>query len=228
MRQAIEENFAPIKEPVGSCCLLHPLRRRSSGKHFKCEFLSHEGADRFAAKAKRLAGGINGAECVYKIFEEEQKVRTVYIIDVTPLTPVWFDEAVRRVYQLTRGEIDLMIYAGRLPFRPIRLIKVPCFLEPQKVRMTGKILTDVVLVEVAMADLNGVEVTRQIVKKYPSVKVIGISAVSDRRIVKTMMKAGAIGYLVKDSSKEELIQAVRDAAINRSCLSPSVADILME
>jgi len=81
-----------------------------------------------------------GAECVYKIYEEQKQVSTVYIIDVMPLTPVCFDEAVRRVYRLTSGDIDLIIYVGKLPFRPRRLIKIPGAMEPQKIRMTGKIL----------------------------------------------------------------------------------------
>ena len=83
----------------------------------------------------------DGAKCVYKICEEKHKVRTLYLIDVSPLTANSFGEAVRQVYRLAGRSADIIIYVGKLPFRPYGLIKLPKLLEPQKIRMTGKILS---------------------------------------------------------------------------------------
>ena len=82
----------------------------------------------------------NGAKCVYKIYEEEKKVRTLYVLDVSPLNPRSFEEAIKRIYRTISESIDIIIYVGKLPFRATRLIKVPKLMEHREIRMTGKIL----------------------------------------------------------------------------------------
>ena len=82
----------------------------------------------------------NGAKCTYKICEENQKVRTLYIIDVLPLKPAAFAKAVKEVYKVAGRTMDIIIYVGKLPFKPALLIRVPESRKPQKIRMTGKIL----------------------------------------------------------------------------------------
>ena len=84
----------------------------------------------------------NGASCVYKIYKEEEGVEALHLLDIWPMTPVAMDEAVLKLLRQYFGFVDLIIYVGRLPFRPRRLIKVPQWLEPQKIRMTGKILVE--------------------------------------------------------------------------------------
>jgi len=96
------------------------------------------------------------------------------------------------------------------------------------VRMAEKLLPDVVIVEVDMPDLNGVEVTRRIVTRHPAIKVLGLSNYLDRRIVTSIMKAGALGYLTKDCSAEELIQAIHAVTVSRTFLSPSIADVIIK
>jgi hypothetical protein len=84
----------------------------------------------------------NGARCVYKIYIEKKAVKTLYLLDVWPMTPAAMDEAVLKLFRQHRGFVDMIIYVGRLHFRPRRLIKVPQQLEPQKIRMTGKMLVE--------------------------------------------------------------------------------------
>lgn len=96
------------------------------------------------------------------------------------------------------------------------------------VRMAEELLPDVVIVEVDMPDLNGVEVTRRIVTRHPAIKVLGLSNYLDRRIVTSIMRAGASGYLTKDCSVEELIQAIHAATVSRTFLSPSIAAMMIK
>lgn len=83
-----------------------------------------------------------GAQCVFRLRLEKAAVKTLHILDVWPMTPAAMDEAVREIFRQHRHSADLMLYVGKLPFRPRRLIRVPQWLEPQKIRMTGKILVE--------------------------------------------------------------------------------------
>ena len=67
---------------------------------------------------------------------------------------------------------------------------------------------DVVVMDISMPDLNGVDATRRLLAEMPRIKIIALSMNSDRRYVIAMFKAGAVGYLLKNSASEELIHAV--------------------
>jgi two-component system response regulator NreC len=95
-------------------------------------------------------------------------------------------------------------------------------------RLIRELNPDVVIMDVAMPDLNGMEATRQIVADYPSVKVIALSMHSDRRFVTGMLEAGASGYLLKDCASEELSAAIRAVVRKQAYISPGVAGILVE
>lgn len=92
------------------------------------------------------------------------------------------------------------------------------------VRLVRNLSPDVVIMDIEMASLNGIEATRQIVAKTPEVKVIALSVHSDRRFITEMLKAGASAYVLKDCSFEELVQAIRAVMANRIYLSPGIAD----
>ncbi len=81
---------------------------------------------------------------------------------------------------------------------------------------------DVAIVDVAMPELNGLEATAQIHKRVPGTSVLILSMYNDARYVVRAQKAGAIGYLLKDSVEEELVEAIQLASQGKSFYSPAV------
>ena len=96
------------------------------------------------------------------------------------------------------------------------------------VRLARERHPEVIIMDVAMPDLNGIEATRQIISEMPKVKVIALSMYADRRFVANMLKAGASGYLLKDCASEELVRAIRVVMAHKTFLSPGVADIVVK
>ena len=87
---------------------------------------------------------------------------------------------------------------------------------------------DVVVMDISMPDLNGIEATRQIRQRNPRVKILALSMHSDRRLIAGMLTAGARGYVLKDCAFDEIAQAIRTVAAGKTYLSPSIADIVVE
>jgi two-component system, NarL family, response regulator NreC len=96
------------------------------------------------------------------------------------------------------------------------------------VRLARELLPDLVIMDIGMPDLNGIDATRQITAELPKVKVIALSMHADRRFVVQMFKAGASGYLLKDCAFEELTRAVCAVQKHQTYLSPAVAGPVME
>ena len=96
------------------------------------------------------------------------------------------------------------------------------------VEQAGELKPDIVVMDIGMPDLNGMEATRQIASRAPRTKVLGLSMHSDRRFVEGMLKAGASGYLIKDCASEELVRAIRSVAAGQTYLSPAVAGKVAE
>ncbi len=96
------------------------------------------------------------------------------------------------------------------------------------VRLARDCHADVIIMDVAMPDLNGIEATRQIISEMPKMKVIALSMYADRRFVANMLKAGASGYLLKDCASEELVRAIRVVMAHKTFLSPGIADIVVK
>ena len=94
---------------------------------------------RYDGSYSRIGLG-EGAECIYKIYEEKGGIRTLYIIDVIPLTGASLARAVKQICRTAVNAVDIIIYVGKLPSRPAGLWKVPDSKKPQRIRMTGKIL----------------------------------------------------------------------------------------
>jgi DNA-binding NarL/FixJ family response regulator len=86
----------------------------------------------------------------------------------------------------------------------------------------------IVVMDISMPDLNGIDATRRLVSEHPGIKVIGLSMNSDRRYVVAMFEAGAVGYLLKNSAAAELIQAVSVVANDLTYVSPSIAAIVID
>ena len=96
------------------------------------------------------------------------------------------------------------------------------------VRLCKQLNPDIVIMDISMPDLNGIDATIQIREACPESKVIALSIHSDQRFVKQMLKAGASGYLLKDCAFEELEQAIRTATEDKMYLSPRVAGTVVK
>ncbi len=95
------------------------------------------------------------------------------------------------------------------------------------VRLAQKLMPDVVVMDIGMPDLNGVDATRRIRDTAPGVKVIALSMHRERSFVAEILKAGASGYVQKGCTFEELSAALRAVAAGHFYLSPSVTDVMM-
>ena len=89
-------------------------------------------------------------------------------------------------------------------------------------------LPDVVVMDIAMPNMNGIEATRRIVEKHPGIGVVILSMHYDESYVIRSLKAGARAYLLKDALKPELIAAIHAVAEGRSFFSPKISRILQE
>jgi DNA-binding NarL/FixJ family response regulator len=96
------------------------------------------------------------------------------------------------------------------------------------VQLAAELKPDVVVLDIAMPELNGIEATRRISRDDPQIKVLALSMHSARRFVTEALSAGAKGYLLKDCAAEELVRAIRTVAGNETYLSPKVAGLIVK
>ena len=94
--------------------------------------------------------------------------------------------------------------------------------------LTEQLVPDVVVMDVAMPDMNGMEAARRIADSQPSVRVVALSMHADKRFVRQMLLAGASGYLRKGCTFDELVRAIRAVAAGNTYLSPEVASTVAE
>lgn len=93
------------------------------------------------------------------------------------------------------------------------------------VALTDKLRPDIVIMDITMSDMNGLEATRQILGRIPSTKIITLSMHADKQFVTKMFGAGAVGYLRKDCASEEIMAAIKTAMNDRVYLSPAISGI---
>ena len=98
----------------------------------------------------------------------------------------------------------------------------------QAVAQTKKLLPDVVVMDVAMPGMNGLEATRQIVRNVPSAKVLVLTSYGDEDYVAQLLEAGAIGYLVKQTAAADLLRAIREVRGGNKFFSPAIAKRLRQ
>ncbi|MDH3391241.1 MAG: response regulator transcription factor [Desulfobulbaceae bacterium] len=96
------------------------------------------------------------------------------------------------------------------------------------VQMAQEKTPDVVVMDVSMPDLNGIEATMQIVESLPKTGVIALSMHSDKRFVMGMLRAGASGYLLKDCASQELANAIVQVAGGKKYLSPEITGVVID
>lgn len=89
--------------------------------------------------------------------------------------------------------------------------------------MAGKLQPDIILMDILMPVMDGLEATTAILRQYPDTKVIALTSVLDDAIIRQVIRAGAIGYLLKDTASDELCQAIHAASAGQVQLSRQVA-----
>jgi len=97
----------------------------------------------------------------------------------------------------------------------------------EAVRLAKELQPDVILLDLVMPKMDGVKATQEIKKVCPQARILMLTSFAENHQVFSAIKAGAIGYLMKDTSSEELIQAIRDTYENRPALGPDIARRLM-
>ncbi|MBN1764326.1 MAG: response regulator transcription factor [Sedimentisphaerales bacterium] len=96
------------------------------------------------------------------------------------------------------------------------------------VELAHKLNPDIVIMDVSMPDLNGIEASRQILSKNPKIKIMALSMHSNRRFVADMLKVGVTGYVLKESVFDELILAIRAITAGNTYLSPKITGAVVE
>ena len=96
------------------------------------------------------------------------------------------------------------------------------------VELAKELSPNIIIMDIGMPDLNGIEATRQIVKENPKVKIIALSMHSSKNFIIEMFKAGASGYLLKDCEFDELVNAIRLVMNNKTYISPAISDVVVD
>ncbi|MDP9184732.1 MAG: response regulator [Actinomycetota bacterium] len=99
---------------------------------------------------------------------------------------------------------------------------------PEAIEMVRRLTPDVVLMDVRMPDMDGVETTRLLKEAQPGIGVIALSSMDEQRAVRDMLVAGAAGYVLKDSDGDAIVLAVREAVSGGAMLSPEVTPVVIE
>ncbi|MGO9377142.1 MAG: response regulator [Dissulfurispiraceae bacterium] len=97
----------------------------------------------------------------------------------------------------------------------------------ETIELTRELLPDIILLDITMPELNGIEATRHILEENPAVKVIGLSVHCDKRFALDMFMVGASGYLTKDCAFEELTKAIRAVMAGRVYVSAAITENVM-
>ena len=95
-------------------------------------------------------------------------------------------------------------------------------------QICAEVLPDVILMDMVLPMMDGATATRAIRRQFPQVQVIALTSFKEGELIKNALEAGAIGYLLKDVSAEDLVQAIRAAHAGRATLSPEAAQALVE
>ncbi len=96
------------------------------------------------------------------------------------------------------------------------------------IELTLKLRPDVVIMDISMPDLNGMEATSRILAEVAGVRIIALSMHADKRYVAEMLKAGASGYLLKHSALDELERAIQTVLAGKTYVSPAIAGVMVK
>jgi two-component system response regulator NreC len=96
------------------------------------------------------------------------------------------------------------------------------------VKLARELIPDVILMDISMPNLNGIEAARFILKENPAIKIIALSMHSEKRFVIEMLRAGALGYVLKSYLFDEVLRAIEVVRRNDYYLSPKITDVIVE
>jgi DNA-binding NarL/FixJ family response regulator len=97
----------------------------------------------------------------------------------------------------------------------------------EALKLCSKLKPDIVIMDVSMPGMNGIEATRQIILENPECRVIALSMHSDKTFVKGMFKAGAFGYMLKDADSGELIKAIKSVSANQKFVCSKISVVIL-
>ena len=96
------------------------------------------------------------------------------------------------------------------------------------IELVKELMPDIVIMDISMPSLNGIDATRQITSEFPDVKVIALSIHANRRFVTDMLSAGAVGYILKECMFDELVRAIKTVVTNGSYLGSKITGVVIE
>ncbi|HZV69039.1 MAG TPA: response regulator transcription factor [Saprospiraceae bacterium] len=111
--------------------------------------------------------------------------------------------------------------------REIHVVKI-CRSAKDLLEYLSREAPDVILLDINMPEMNGIEACKTIKKEHPAIKVIALSMITEANLIKLMLKNGAEGYLHKNAGREEIVDAVVDVYHGKKYLSSEVSELLMQ
>lgn len=98
----------------------------------------------------------------------------------------------------------------------------------ETLRIAKETMPRIVVMDIGMPDMGGIEATRRLHAENPDIKVLALSTFFDRRIVMQMLEAGASGYVAKSAGGDELLRGIREVAAGKTYLSPEIAAVVID
>ena len=96
------------------------------------------------------------------------------------------------------------------------------------IKLAKQLNPDIVIMDIAMVEMNGIEATRQLTSLLPDIKILALSMHSDSRYVKQMLEAGALGYLLKENAFEEIVTALNSLLLGKMYVSPQASGNMLQ
>ena len=98
----------------------------------------------------------------------------------------------------------------------------------EAITMCDEVSPDVILMDINMPVIDGIEATAKIREKYPNIKIIALTSYVDKKLVTSILKAGAISYIIKNISPDELVKTIRDAYLGKTTFSSEASKVVVE
>ena len=98
----------------------------------------------------------------------------------------------------------------------------------EAITMCDEVSPDVILMDINMPVIDGIEATVKIREKYPNIKIIALTSYVDKKLVTGILKAGAISYIIKNISPDELVKTIRDAYLGKTTFSSEASKVVVE